>query len=99
VSNYTVRVELHYADEEDYETLHDAMATVGFVRWIQNEDGKKYRLPMAEYNLVNTSLDREAVREKAVEASARAKPDPEPWVLVTQSTARCWHGLKLWKES
>ena len=47
MTSFTVRVELHDADDDDYSSLHRAMAEEGFVRWIKNGDGVKYRLPTA----------------------------------------------------
>ncbi len=47
---YTTRVELHYATDDDYESLHDAMAREGFSRQITSNDGVTYHLPTAEYN-------------------------------------------------
>lgn len=96
MTNYTVRVELHDADEEEYESLHEAMASEGFVRWIQSQQ-EKFRLPAAEYNLINSPLSKEAVRDKALAAAEQAKPRPKPWVLVTQSDGRCWSGLESWE--
>jgi len=97
MTNYTVRIELHDADEEDYENLHAAMEGEGFVRWIQSEKGTQLRLPTAEYNLVGSSLDKKAVLNTAVAAAQRVKPRPKPWVLVTQSAGRTWDGLQEWE--
>lgn len=40
MASFTVRVELHDADEDDYATLHDAMEARGFARTIKGPDGK-----------------------------------------------------------
>ena len=64
MTNFTVRIELHGADEADYENLHEAMERRGFVRWIES-DGGRYRLPTAEYNLVDADMDRARVLEIA----------------------------------
>ena len=34
MARYTVRVELHKADSDDYETLHECMEEEGFLRYI-----------------------------------------------------------------
>ena len=41
MTNYTVRIELHHADEGDYAMLHDEMENRGFVRWIIGKHGKR----------------------------------------------------------
>lgn len=41
MTSYTVRVELHGADDDDYANLHAAMEDEGFVRWITGSDGTK----------------------------------------------------------
>jgi hypothetical protein len=38
---YTVRVELHDAEDDDYENLHEAMEKKGFVRWAKDSEGSK----------------------------------------------------------
>lgn len=55
MANYTVRVDLHGADEDDYASLHAAMDEQGFVRWIEGKHGKD-RLPTAEYNMANVTV-------------------------------------------
>lgn len=92
--SYTVRVELHEADDDDYESLHAAMEKEGFVRWVKSSDGPKRRLPTAEYNMQSSELDREAVLARAQSAANSVKPTPTPWVLVTESAGRSWSGLK-----
>jgi len=99
MTNYTVRVELHDADDEDYANLHVAMEKQGFVRWIKDSDGSKYRLPTAEYNMTNTALDRSRVLERAKTAANSVKSKPTPWILVTESAGRSWSGLKPWTVS
>lgn len=98
MTSHTVRVELHDADDDDYEDLHAAMAERGFVRWIKDKDGNKYQLPTAEYNLPSSSLNRSQVRDRAEEGAKSVKPKPTPWVLVTESDGRSWSGLKPWKD-
>jgi hypothetical protein len=98
MTNYTTRVELHGADEDKYEALHDAMKAEGFVRWIENSSGEKLRLPTAEYNLPGSTLDRKQVAKRAERAAESVKPNPTPWILVTESAGRTWSGLKPWRE-
>jgi hypothetical protein len=54
VASFTVRVELHDADDDDYASLHEAMEEQRFVRWIRDSDGNRKRLPTAEYNMADT---------------------------------------------
>jgi hypothetical protein len=98
MTSYTARVELHGADEGEYEALHDAMEAEGFVRWIENQSGVKLRLPTAEYNLPGSTLDRKQVVRRAERAAESVKPNPTPWILVTESAGRTWSGLKPWRE-
>ena len=97
MTNYTTRVEIHDADEDEYEALHDAMEAEGFVRWIENSSGEKLRLPTAEYNLRDSALDRKQVLKRAERAAESAKPNPTSWILVTESAGRTWSGLKTWR--
>ena len=43
------RVELHFANYSDYETLHAAMEREGFQRIVQANDGAWYHLPTGTY--------------------------------------------------
>lgn len=96
MTNFTVRIELHGADDDDYASLHEAMEEKGFFRWIEGS-GSKYRLPTAEYNIAST-MDRTEVRDLAKTIAAAVKRSPTPWVLVTESAGRAWCGLEKWEE-
>jgi hypothetical protein len=96
MTNYTVRVELHGADEADYTRLHSRMESEGFVRWVEAKDGSLKRLPTAEYNMADTSLTRAEVLARARAAANVVQPRPEPWVLLTKSAGRSWSGLPPW---
>ena len=98
MARFTTRVELHGADGEAYETLHEEMESRGFTRFIEDEKGHKYQLPTAEYNL-DAAATTEQVRDLAVQAAIRAcalhNLNKEPWVLVTKADgSRRWSGLK-----
>jgi hypothetical protein len=95
MTNYTVRVEPHDANDDDYE---DLWRKEGFVRWIMGKDDNKYRLPTAEYNLRNSALTCSQVRDLAREVAKAVKANPVPWVLATESNSRRWIGLKAWKD-
>ncbi|MGY3495931.1 hypothetical protein [Bradyrhizobium sp. USDA 4502] len=98
MTNYSVRVELHRADEDDYTRLHSLMESEGFVRWIETKAGSLKRLPTAEYNMADTTLARAAVLARAKTAANAVKPRPEPWILVTESAGRSWSGLPPWDD-
>lgn len=90
MANFTTRVELHQAEETDYNTLHDAMNAEGFTRTISSSDGT-YHLPTAEYNY-NGSLTKSEVLDAAERASAST--GKKHGILVTESNGRTWIGLE-----
>jgi hypothetical protein len=92
MSRYTVRVELHGADDKDYETLHDAMTAASFWRTVKQEStGKRFALPPGEYSYKG-NVRRKRVLSKA-EAAAKTT-DRKAAILVTESRGRTWSGLK-----
>lgn len=94
MTNYTVRVELHEADDsDDYERLHKQMRVQGFSRSL-GIDGVRYQLPTAEYSMVS-DLTAEEILTKAQTAANKVQPYPEPSILVTGSpTPRVFSGLE-----
>lgn len=86
---FTVRVELHGADERDYETLYENMKAKGFTKTITGDDGRVWDLPPAEYNLIK-ELTRDQVRDLAADAAKATLR--KAGVLVTEGS-RCWTGL------
>lgn len=91
MKSYTARVELHGADESDYEALHDAMEAEGFVRWIENQSEEKLRLPTTEYNLTGSMLDRKQVAKRAERAASSVIRRRGFWLR----SRRAEHGLAL----
>ncbi len=91
MAKFTVRVELHNADESDYEPLHEAMQDKGFSRTIKNGDGIEYHLPTAEYNFSGSGTTQQ-VLNAAKEAAQTTDYDFE--ILVTESTSRRWYQLE-----
>ena len=90
MASFTTRVELHHADEDDYETLHAAMEQRGFSRLITSDDGVTYHLPTAEYNYIGSKTASEVLElAKAAANETRRKYA----VLVTESKGRTWQGL------
>lgn len=95
MARYTVRVELHKANSDDYETLHEYMKQEGFLRYITDEDGAKHQLPTAEYN-ISSKGDKRTVLNKAKQAASRT--GKRYMVLVTESDGRTWYNLPVWKD-
>jgi len=91
MANFTVRVELHQATWDDYETLHAAMAARGFSRQITSDEGKIYQLPLAEYN-GSANLDAGSVRDIARDAANSTGKSNA--VLVSEAPSRAWIGLQ-----
>jgi hypothetical protein len=95
VAQYTVRVELHKANSDDYENLHGYMEQEDFIRYVVNSnDGLKYRLPTAEYNISSTG-GKGTVLKKAKQAASRT--GKKYMVLVTESDGRTWFNLPVWE--
>ncbi|MBH2810150.1 type V toxin-antitoxin system endoribonuclease antitoxin GhoS [Serratia liquefaciens] len=92
MASFTVRVELHKADSEDYENLHEKMKAKGYNREIVDSAGKKYKLPSAEYTATKNMTSSQVVNE-VVEIAAKVKPNPD--VLVTKSDGRAWQLTQL----
>ncbi|HEJ7916149.1 type V toxin-antitoxin system endoribonuclease antitoxin GhoS [Serratia nevei] len=88
---FTVRVELHNADSDDYENLHQQMEAAGFSRTITTTSGEVFHLPNAEYSYTGNKTT-EDVRDLARDTAKRVKAKPA--ILVTKSDgSRRWSGL------
>lgn len=88
---FTVRVELHNADSDDYENLHQRMEAAGFSRTITTQSGEVYHLPDAEYSYTGDQTT-EFVRDLARDTAKKIKANPA--ILVTKSDGtRRWSGL------
>ncbi|WP_426577690.1 type V toxin-antitoxin system endoribonuclease antitoxin GhoS [Xenorhabdus stockiae] len=93
MARFTVRVELHKADSDDYDTLHEKMKAKGFKKTISDSDsGNTYSLPTAEYNYSSNTKSKNEVCDLAHDIAKSVKKNPS--VLVTESKGRCWKGLK-----
>lgn len=88
MSRFTTRVELHEANEEDYEKLHAAMEVEGFTRTIANTAGTQYYLPSAEYSRSGDLTNDEVLKSAKRAATTTGK---EFSVLVTQGVRRWWN--------
>jgi len=87
---YLVRVELHGANRNDYDVLHEAMSRRGFQRTITSGVGSDYALPTAEY-IVDTPQSGEEVR--SVAAAAASVTGRKHGVLVVRYDHSWWTGL------
>jgi hypothetical protein len=90
MAKFTTRVELHGADEEDYDILHKAMKKRGFSRTIKNNKGKLFHLPTAEYDCQSDDIDE--VLEDAKLAAGQTEKGSS--ILVTEAPKRRWTGLE-----
>lgn len=92
MSVFTVRVELHNADSDDYEKLHKKMESKSYSREVTGTSGTTYHLPDAEYTYSSKSKDEnDIVREvKSIADSVKLKSG----ILVTKSAGRAIRGLK-----
>lgn len=86
MAQFTVRVELHDADSEDYNDLHDRMEKNGYSREVST-GGVTYKLPNAEY-VCDKNMSTTAVRDEVLEIAKKVKSSPD--VLVTKSDGRAW---------
>jgi len=68
MAKFQVRVELHGATWDDYETLHAEMADRGFSREVTSDGGTTYQLPTAEY-VIRANARLGAVRSLAAKAA------------------------------
>lgn len=90
MATFTTRVELHRANDDDYEILHAAMEQRGFSRLITSDDGVTYHLPTAEYNYLGSETRSQVLDLAKAAASETSRKFA---VLVTESKARSWSGL------
>lgn len=91
MATFMTRVELHDANEEDYEKLHKAMEDQGFTRTITSGKGVVHHLPTAEYRR-EADLTREEILDSAKVAAATTGKDYG--AIVTESDGIRWFGLK-----
>lgn len=90
MARFTIRVQLRNADIDDYKNLNEKMKMKGFFKRISSSDGKKYRLPEAEY-IYDNDKTRSEVLDIAYDIAKSI--NAEPAVLVTHSAGRVWKGL------
>jgi hypothetical protein len=84
VPNYIARVELHRADGEDYETLHDEMKKRGFSRTITSDEENTFKLPTGTYVVEATDENLQTVLKAATEAAQAT--GKSSWIIATDWT-------------
>lgn len=86
MSTFIIRIELHGAEPEDYEELHEKMEGKGYQRQITADSGNKYQLPDAEYIIYPaTGLSVNDIAQAAYEIADSVKTNPG--VLVTEAAS------------
>lgn len=90
MARFTVRVELHGASTLDYERLHLAMAQFGALRTITSDQGTRYALPTAEYNVESNVTSEQVLASAQVAAAQTGKASA---IIVTEALKRSWFGL------
>jgi hypothetical protein len=91
VANVIVRVELHGATTEaQYQTLHQAMAAIGFERTITGGGGARFQLPTAMYYSTRYP-NVQAARDAAWIAASRTQVAR---AVVAAGSEVAWEGLE-----
>ena len=96
MAKYLVRVELHRAGPDDYESLHSAMESAGFSRTIRGNDGVECYLPTAEY-FCEGKYSATGVRDAAQKAAASVWSSFS--VIVAEGSVLAWVGLAAVRQS
>jgi hypothetical protein len=91
MADFTVRVELHGAEWEDYDALRVEMEAEGFSAAVRGSAGMAYELPAGEY-AVSGDVTRQQVLARARRGAGRSGFNYA--VLVTESAGRAWWGLE-----
>ena len=92
MANFTVRVELHAAHQDHYRSLHERLAVAQFFRVIEGGNDTLtgfWALPSAEYDH-SAPASAAQVRDRVLAIAKAVKPEPQPWVLVSEVTDRAW---------
>lgn len=93
MAQFIIRVELHKANQDDYETLHSAMYDEDLFRIIQDDITKKfYILPPAEYNYVGNLSNKEDILYKAERAAKKTNRSYS--IIATKSAGILFTGLE-----
>lgn len=77
------RVELFDATAEDYDSFHEDMENLGFVRTMKYSDGSIHQLPTGTYASTRTFADMGVIRSEILEAG-KPYSSKNPAVFVGQ---------------
>ena len=90
MKNFVVRIELHDANQSDYERLHELMEGKGYSQTIRGSNGRFFKLPPAEYIAENKPFDFTAskARDEAVSVAKSVKQNPS--VLAVECADLAW---------
>lgn len=98
MQRFITRIELHKADSDDYETLHQEMEKEGFDKTIKNGNNIEYHLPDGEYYYDKTiphdpnKKDYTIVLEKAKLAASKTKKSFS--IITSRTDASRWYNLE-----
>lgn len=81
---YMVRVELHKANSEDYNDLHERMAALGLQRTVVFDDGKTYAMPIGTYH-GSCGLEPGDLRDRVVNIATPLSSPGGPSVFLCKS--------------
>lgn len=90
MKSFIIRVELHSATSKHYDELAKNLAAIGIVDTIRGNDGRRYKLPPAEYNYEGAVTLQQVYNSVTGVAS---KVIANYAVLVTESNGCKWAGL------
>jgi hypothetical protein len=90
MSEFVVRVQLHYATEDHHDRLHHAMEARGFSRQVRGADGLDYHLPQAQYHLAGAYT---AEQVCWLAEAAATETGLSHSILVTTAEAIYWVNL------
>jgi hypothetical protein len=89
---YLLRIELHDADDGDYDKLHEEAAKRSLWRLIEMDDGLVYQLPTGTY-WTDEGPSSSDVRDRADRAAAAIGHD-NPAIIVAKSSEFAARGLE-----
>jgi hypothetical protein len=90
MNHHTIRVYLPYADTKHYEFLRQSLRRIGIQDFIQQSDGKSFKLPQGEFYIFSSKPSDE-IREMVYEIAAQIS---KAAVLVTSGNHIAWVGLE-----
>lgn len=90
MTSFIIRVELHNATSKHYDDLAKNLAAIGVVDTIRGNDGRRFKLPPAEYHYEG-AVTLQQVYNSVTSVASRVLSNNA--VLVTESNGCMWTGL------